>query len=131
MLASVNAAPTTPNRSILKSVNDCGDSSFVGQTNGGSPLISDCQIIQKNIAGGGTWTTGSGSQRQLVQFGTCALGVTVENGLAKVGNQDIIDLINSSIQMFGSGGRVAAKGTMPCQGALGGTSTVDWAIYTN
>ncbi|KAF7967881.1 hypothetical protein HWV62_32820 [Athelia sp. TMB] len=133
MLPNANAAPTTPNRSVLTSNNDCGDSSFVGETSGGSPLISDCQIIQKNIAGGGTWTTSAGAQRQLVQFGTCAFGITViSDGAAIVGNQDIIDLINSSIQLFGSGRRVAAKGAMPCNALFGGPRlTVDWELRTN
>ena len=129
MLVNVNAAPTTPNRSVLNSVNDCGDSSFINQSSGGSPLISDCQMIQRNIAGGGTWTTNAiVGQRQLVQYGTCAFGVTVRSGTANVGNQDIIDIINTSIQMFSYEGRVGSKGTMPCQGPLGGT-TVDWGLY--
>lgn len=81
------------------SINDCGDSTFVDESSGGSPLIADCQQIAANIAGGGTWVTNAeGVQRELVSYGTCAFGVTGVGELTyDVGNQDIIDLINSSI----------------------------------
>ena len=115
------------------SVNDCGDSSFINQSTGGSPLISDCQQITRNIAGSGTWPVAAGAQRQLVQYGTCALGAQLSNtaNIAYVGNQDIIDLINTSIDKFSWNGKVGAKGTMDCQSASGltGSARVDWGIY--
>jgi hypothetical protein len=46
--AVIQAAPILEAR---KSVNDCGDSTFVNQSSGGSPQISDCQQIARNIAG--------------------------------------------------------------------------------
>lgn len=58
LLAIVSGAPTSVNpREILAraSINDCGDSSFINQSSGGSPKVSDCQQITRNIAGGGTW----------------------------------------------------------------------------
>lgn len=68
----------------------------------------------------GRWRTPSGAQHQLVQAGECAFGV---QGLVKdgnigylIGNQDIIDIINESIERFGGSGRVGAKGTMSCKG---------------
>jgi len=115
------------------SVNDCGDSSFINQSTGGSPLISDCQQITRNIASSGTWPVASGAQRKLVQYGTCALGAQLSNtaNIAYVGNQDIIDLINTSIDKFSWNGKVGAKCTMDCQSARGliGSSRVDWGIY--
>lgn len=112
------------------SINDCGDSTFINQSSLGSPKVTDCQQIQRNIAGGGTWTVILNIQRTLVTYGTCAFGVTETTGLnAKIGNQDIIDLINSSIQMFTYEGLVGSKGSMSCQGVVGGNSNVDWGLY--
>jgi hypothetical protein len=70
----------------------------------------------------GTWTVQLGSQHQLVQYGTCAIGVGANpgSGTVHVGNQDIIDLINTSINKFSYQGKVGAKGVTSCQGALGG-----------
>jgi hypothetical protein len=121
------------------SVNDCGDSSFQNESSSGSPTVNDCLQIATNIAGGGTWTVSTiGSpQHQLVQYGTCAFGVTW-NGSNQastyyIGNQDIIDLIHSSINMFQWNGLVGSKGVMNCksdeEGASGGN--VLWGLYHN
>lgn len=112
------------------SVNDCGASTFINQSSGGSPAVTDCQQIATNIAGGGTWTATIDIQRTLVSYGTCNLGVTVTTGIdANIGNQDIMDLIHSSIQMFTYNGLVAAEGTMSCQDSFGFHQSVDWGIY--
>lgn len=120
------------------SVNDCGDSSFINQSSGGSPLISDCQQIAANIHAGGTWSVYEGadlSPTQIVSYGTCVMDVkgrTPDDGTFKIGNQDIIDIINSSIEKFAWNGLVGAMGTTACQGFFGGedyTSTVDWRLY--
>lgn len=100
------ASRTPSSASILfsrDSINDCGGSTFVDESSGGSPLISDCRQIATNIAGGGSWEVENflAQQHQLVQSGTCAFGVQgdgeAEDDGFYVGNQDIIDLINSSI----------------------------------
>lgn len=114
---------------------DCGASSFTDETSGGSPLVADCLQIATNIASGGRWNVDSiiGKQRQLVQFGTCAFGVqgkSVGAGSYFVGNQDIIDLIHSSIQMFAANSPVVgAKGVMPCNGFMSSPVHVTWGIY--
>ncbi|OJJ46519.1 hypothetical protein ASPZODRAFT_132589 [Penicilliopsis zonata CBS 506.65] len=112
--------------SFASQINDCGDSSFDNETSGGSPKVSDCQKIASNIAGGGSWyLDDSTTQRQLVQYGTCAFGARLtENGPNYIGNQDIIDLINDSISKFQSNGLVGSKGSMSCGG-----SGVAWALY--
>jgi len=141
LLASVNAVAVTKNRrspSVLftesadDSINDCGDSSFVDASSSGSPLVSDCLQIAANIAGGGTWEVDSlPIQHQLVQYGTCAFGVTAngDNFLNSywyyVGNQDIIDLIHSSIDLFQWYGLVGASGYMNCQP----DTDVTWGLY--
>jgi len=142
LLVSTQAAPvsaadittneTSPNvlfnPSPGDSVNDCGNSSFTNRSSGGSPTVGDCLQIAANISGGGSWTVEdvAGLQHQLVQYGSCAFGVQgFGSGIVfHVGNQDIIDLIHSSITMFQWNGLVGSKGLMPC----GGTK-VEWGLY--
>jgi Pathogen effector len=116
------------------SIRDCGDSSYDNQTSGASPTGGDCIQITKNIAGGGSWEveSSSGDQHQLVQYGSCALGVQGHTGggsLFHVGNQDIINIIYESINKYMTNGLVGSKGTMTCQGEIGGDVTVDWGLY--
>lgn len=106
LLGLVAATHALPTEGLEKrnSVNDCGDSTFVNKSSGGSPLVADCQVITRNIAGGGTWHPGAGGYWvQLVQYGTCAFGVQGESeaAVANVGNQDIIDV--SFLISLGSG----------------------------
>jgi hypothetical protein len=152
LLAATQAAPAASSLEARKSVNDCSDSTFINQSSGGSPTIGDCQTIARNIAGklsfshevpkhsdsldigGGTWTVGLGGEHhQLVQAGTCAFGINGDSSAnaAYIGNQDIIDLINTSIQRFSWEGKVGAKGHMSCQslqGLIGGGS-LTWGLY--
>lgn len=126
-ISANEATPAVVFKAKRESINDCGDSTFVNQSSGGSPKISDCQQIAANIAGGGSWTILTSDQHQLVQYGTCAFGVTTEDLLPalSIGNQDIIDLINSSIQKFSWNGLVGARGQMACrQGQV-----VFWGLY--
>jgi hypothetical protein len=120
---------------IKPSISDCGDSSFVDQTSDGSPSVSDCMGIVKNIQGTqGEWEVENaiGNQHQLVQFGSCKFGI---RGLNKKGNvdfrigaQDIVDVITESVKQFGGGGKVGAKGQMGCRGTVN-TQDVEWALY--
>ena len=114
------------------SVNDCGDSSFIKQSTGGSPLVSDCRQIIRNVGGSGIWPVAAGAQRKLLQYGTYALGAQLSNtaNIAYVGNHDVIDLIDTSIDKFSWNGKVGATGTMDCQPASGlaGSSRVDWGV---
>jgi hypothetical protein len=115
---------------------ECGTSSFTGATTDASPLVTDCQKIISNIGSQGTWEVENfiEQQHQLVQFGTCAFGVkgTTINGNVNfsVGSQDIVDLINLSIQMFTSNGKVGAGGDMQCKGDVK-QQDVSWGIYHN
>ncbi|KAF3392821.1 hypothetical protein F1880_008720 [Penicillium rolfsii] len=113
----------------------CGDSTFIDQGSGASPLVEDCKQIIKNIEGtdGDYNTSPLEKQRQLLHYGTCHFGVTGKgingNVSFKTGNQDVIDIINDAIKKFGrSDGRIGAKGTMQCQGNIK-EQTVDWGIY--
>ncbi|KAF5668773.1 RF2-like protein [Fusarium denticulatum] len=139
MAAFAAASPITESSTSTltkrKSVNDCGDSTFENHSSGGSPLLADCQRIARNIAGGGTWTVGAGGEHhQLVQYGTCAFGAQGAGSnmnAAYIGNQDIIDLINSSIEKFQWEGKVGAAGVMGCQSLTGlvGSVNMRWGIY--
>ncbi|EFE34865.1 class V chitinase, putative, partial [Trichophyton benhamiae CBS 112371] len=135
----LNNKPDTPLEnypcSPLLARDECEASTFEDQTNGGSPLVSDCKTIIKNIEGtDGQWTTQvvSKNQRQLVDFGTCKFGVeaTKVNGNIAfyVGAQDIVDIITDAIKQFAKDGRVAAKGDMSCRGNAHGQN-VKWGIY--
>lgn len=111
------------------SINDCEVSSFNNETDENSPLVSDCLTLASNIAGGGTWMNGKWTNWPT--FGTCAFQAGSVHHI-KVGNQDIIDLIHSSIDMFASSdGRVGASGSVDCQNMLWPqTDTTGWSIYT-
>lgn len=120
---------------VVPSPNDCGTSTFTDATSDGSPLVTDYQQIVTNIAGTqGSWEVecSVGGQHRLVQYGTCAFGVTGTIGTGdvdfNVGAQDIVDLINSSIEMFASGGLVGASGNIACQGDAV-NDNVNWGLY--
>ncbi|KAK9848647.1 hypothetical protein MYU51_015677 [Penicillium brevicompactum] len=116
-------------------VNDCLDSTFDDQSSNASPLVADCLKIASNISGGGSWTILSGSQHQLVQYGTCAFGVTynrpINPAIMHLGNQDIIDLIKDSIKKFEWYGKVGSKGMMKCKVNNGDHQIVRWGLYHN
>ncbi|PPR05585.1 hypothetical protein CVT24_002786 [Panaeolus cyanescens] len=116
------------------SINNCGNSSFENLTSNGSPLAADCLRIASNIAGGGSWAVALLAHHQLVEYGTCAFGVQAGFYLGvtnfKVGNSDIIDLINDSVRKYKWNGKVGSKGTMPCQSDPSQLNImVDWGIY--
>lgn len=146
VLAAPNLVPATTTNSaspavLFKpspgdSINDCGDSSFENDTSNASPTADDCEMIARNIAGGGTWEVPFSGQHQLVQYGSCAFGVQWNGNTAThyyVGNQDIMDLINSAVTMFEWNGLVGARGVMNCESdelnAMGGN--VLWGLYHN
>lgn len=54
----IGVTPTGPLQAIKRaSENYCGDSTFINQTSGASPKVSDCRVIISNISGGGTWVS--------------------------------------------------------------------------
>jgi hypothetical protein len=129
--SSVPNYPCNP----LQAISDCGDSTFVDQTTSASPTIADCQQIIKNIQNTlGEWEVENAveEQHQLVQYGTCKFGVqgTAIDGNVDfhVGAQDIVDIINTSIQKFSWNGLVGAKGEMGCNGDVKQQS-VEWGLY--
>ncbi|KAH0426127.1 glycosylhydrolase family 18-6 [Colletotrichum camelliae] len=116
-------------------IDNCGDSSFENQSSGASPKVEDCRQIIKNIEGDGRteWTTQVAlGQRAIARFGSCRFGVEATdvsgNADFRVGGQDVIDIINESINRFGGNGRVGAKGTMKCNGSVK-KQGVKWGIY--
>ncbi|KAI2477077.1 Hce2 domain containing protein [Pyrenophora tritici-repentis] len=97
---------------------------------------SNCLEIIENIEGDAstTWTTQviGKNQRKIASFGSCSFGVeaTEQNGNTDfaVGGQDVIDIMNDAVKRFGSGGKVGAKGNMPCNGNIK-QQGVKWGIY--
>ncbi|KAF9033627.1 Ecp2 effector protein [Panaeolus papilionaceus] len=116
-------------------VDRCWDPIYQNQSSGGSPLVSDCLQIAANIARDGEWTTTLIGQRQLVQYGTCAFGVEIDTSNKgpgfnfRVGNEDIITIINESIQRFQWFDKVGAMGFMHCVGNLDIDMFVKWGLY--
>jgi hypothetical protein len=116
--------------------NDCKDSTFENETSDASPSVSDCRKIIDNIQGDGStdWTTEviGHNQREIAKAGSCAFGVeatkTDGNVNFVVGGQDVIDIINTAIEKFGSSGKVGAKGDMSCNGNVKDQS-VNWGLY--
>ncbi|KAH8649335.1 hypothetical protein BX600DRAFT_388677 [Xylariales sp. PMI_506] len=120
---------------VKPSISDCESSTFVDQTSDASPSVDDCLGIVNNIQGTqGEWEVENalGDQHQIVQYGDCKFGI---QGLNKEGNvdfyigaQDIVDIINTSIQMYGGSGKIGAKGQMDCRGDVN-SQDVEWGLY--
>ncbi|KAF4436166.1 hypothetical protein F53441_13310 [Fusarium austroafricanum] len=135
MAGFATASPVSENPSSLAKraqYDMCGDSTFDNHSTGGSPLVKDCQKITRNIAGDGRWDL-TVRHRQVVQYGTCAFGAEIVGQLTAgyIGNTDIIDLINDSINKFQWEGKVGAAGEMSCKSLSGRFSDarVRWGIY--
>jgi len=122
--------------SIPPAPNECGTSTFENETSDASPLVSDCRQIILNIQGtNGKWSPENVNKNTntIASYGTCHFDVQSNNpGNGSVdyyvGAQDIIDLINSSVAMYASNGKVGSKGTMTCKGDAASVS-VTWGIY--
>lgn len=118
---------------IVRRDNHCGDSVFVNESSDGSPLIADCEILRSNIVGGGTWTVNglSGFHSDVASYGTCKFTVyqSVAGTWFYIGNEDIRDLIASSIAKFAWNGKVGASGTMDCDTEDRPQQWTHWGIY--
>ncbi|KAL4935175.1 hypothetical protein BDV06DRAFT_234584 [Aspergillus oleicola] len=124
--------------SVPPGKDECGESSFENETSDASPDVDDCLQIIKNIQDDvstdfTTQVLGK-NQREIAYAGSCAFGVeaTSESGNADfvVGGQDVIDIINTAVEKFGSGGKIGAKGNMDCNGNIK-SQPVLWGIYTH
>ncbi|KAL4805376.1 chitinase [Aspergillus unguis] len=118
-------------------IDTCGESSFENETSDASPDVDDGLQIIKNIQDDAStdWTVQvvGKNQREIAHAGNCAFGAeaTSESGNVEftVGGQDVIDIINTAVEKFGSGGKIGAKGNMGCNGNYK-TQPVLWGIYT-
>lgn len=158
MATLTSAAPSQEISVKREMVDRCWGVIYQNQSSGGSPLVSDCLQIAANIARDGEWVRGSIrltsgvkskqtvsfclpqtttliGQRQLVQYGTCAFGVEIDNRNKgpgfnfRVGNEDIITIINESIRQFQWFDKVGAMGFMDCVGNLDIDMFVKWGLY--
>jgi len=83
-----------------------------------------------NIGGDGDWTIHHiQAVREIAKHKSCQFRAHVEgfNKKTKIGNEDIRDLVFSSIEQFQQDGRVGAIGKMTCAGG----HTVRWEIKSN
>ncbi|RKU39760.1 hypothetical protein DL546_000626 [Coniochaeta pulveracea] len=133
--------PPSPYIDIPKdAVNKCGSTNFTDETTEGSPFVADCLQIVKNIARGGSWEVEEvmGNEHQLVQHGTCAFAVKpwrIEMNMAmwyKLGNEDIMSVIQDSAKQFARNGKLGASGQMHCQSAAPlFLKFINWRIFKN
>ncbi|KAK4224461.1 putative necrosis-inducing factor-domain-containing protein [Podospora fimiseda] len=123
--------------------NQCGASTFINKSSGGSPKTTDCVKIRDHYRTANgyfqtyTWDYGSHWTR-LVITGTCVFGVKSKNGAyPRIGSEDISDLTKDAINRFktsDSPSRVGAEGNMGCNVQLisvSGSASVNWAIFHN
>lgn len=146
------------NAGVSAGANDCGDSSFVKITQSDRPVVADCQQLVKNLAGDKQWVVTTGGV-QVAVYQTCKLTFDDEcdgdmltcscvgafnavsfGGNSIIGNADVIDLINDSINKFQDNGYLGAKGSynmyvassgsVPCTSAKTTDKQVrvDWTI---
>jgi GH18 family chitinase len=102
--------------------NECGNSTFENRGSDISPKVEDCleiiRIIERDPSTSWSVEVVKG-QRQIAEAGSCRFGVEAtwvgDNADFMVGGQDVIDIINDAVRMFGSTGRVGARGYMDCK----------------
>lgn len=120
----------------------CGASSFVNKSSGGSPKTVDCKAIMTHyqsadghfvamsnfdLKAGGAWC-------RLVITGSCVFGIKSKNQWdPRVGGSDIADLTRDAMAKFktaGSPSRTGAEGNMGCSTDMfRGTASVNWALF--
>ena len=122
---------------IFPGKNHCGASTFENRGSDASPLVDDCKQIIRNIEEDAStdWTHAIVGYREILKHGSCRFGIERTGGTGgavqfRVGGQDVIDVIKESIERFGGGDRVGAKGVMSCSGTTASTHVdVEWGIY--
>jgi GH18 family chitinase len=134
-LVKADSSPNYP-CDIPPGNNFCDDSSFENRGSDASPSVDDCRTIIANIQDDPytQWkhTVVGKRHRQITEAGSCAFGIkaTKVNGNVdfEIGGQDVIDIINDSINKFGGTGKIGARGSMTCNGNIKGQA-VEWGIY--
>ncbi|KAF9776449.1 hypothetical protein IL306_005363 [Fusarium sp. DS 682] len=84
---------------------ECEESSFKDETSDKSPLVKDY--------GSTKWTTQvvGNNQRKIAAAGTCAFGVEA----IKVDGNDVIGIINATVEEYSKNGKVGAKSEFALQ----------------
>jgi hypothetical protein len=117
--------------------NDCKDSNFIDETGDDSnATVEECKQIIRIIQGDGStdWTIQiiGHEYREIARSGECSFGIEASktNGNVEfvIGGQDVIDIINTAIERYGSGGKLAVKGQMACKGNVKDQATT-WYRY--
>lgn len=103
--------------------NDCGLSTFENHSSSASPKAEDCRQITRNIAREGSWNVGPFHDRTVVAYASCQFTISATIW-TNIGNEDIIDIINDSIDKFQWEGKVGARGEMECGG-----NQIIWGIH--
>ncbi|KAK2017810.1 hypothetical protein LZ32DRAFT_614113 [Colletotrichum eremochloae] len=113
----------------------CGDSTFENTTNGNSAYVSDCLTMRDLLLSRDEQWAVPQYQRTLAWAASCAFGANIMNiwpPQAWIGGKDLADIIGTSVRLYGGGGRLGAKGDMPCQDRVtqgGGEIDTFWGLY--
>ncbi|KAK1982292.1 putative necrosis-inducing factor-domain-containing protein [Colletotrichum cereale] len=140
-LAAAAPVPVSPNASHPSYLfpraprGYCGDSTFENTTNGNSAYANDCVAMRDLLLSRDEQWAISSVQRTLAWAASCAFGAQIYSALppqAWIGGRDLADIIAVSLQRFGGGGRLGAKGEMDCQDRVtlgGGDIYTTWGLY--
>jgi hypothetical protein len=128
--------PGYPCIGVLES--DCEGYTYYGDSSCASPYIKDCQQMLQNFDQSGGHNIEIGHNVQIANYQTCALNVKGPAGKTfySVGLQDIIDLVNNSINNGSLYNpdyptQIGAGGSMVCSAQPQGTENVAWSIDLN
>jgi hypothetical protein len=131
-IIAIPASPNFDNNPInilqAREGDHCYESTFHGETFNGSALITDCQQLADSLDGSLSKEVDK-YERPYAIHGTCKFlvynNIRPYHYIARVGDQDVKDIIRDSISKFGRDGRVGARGTMRCNP---GNQYVSWSI---
>ncbi|KAI5925852.1 putative necrosis-inducing factor-domain-containing protein [Camillea tinctor] len=119
--------------SDAKDRNFCGTSSFENRSSGGSPSAADCECVRDFAAGHKGFYRINRSDADtffpVITCGTCRFGADTSNFFGtQVGNEDIVDVVNTALDLFRSDGHVGAYGEMGCDNSFQ-TAKTTWGLY--
>lgn len=126
--ARTAVSDSTPESLIFRRSGHCGMSSFAGETSTGSPKISDCVNLVEKFNPSKTYKIGT-ERKEMGRYGNCRFMARAYSANTKLGNEDIRDLLRSSIDRYAKDGRVGARGSMHCAGGGSGAEKVDWWVW--
>ncbi|KAK4450384.1 hypothetical protein QBC34DRAFT_267223, partial [Podospora aff. communis PSN243] len=101
----------------------CGDSTFIIETSDGSPFVSDCQQLSRNLF----VTMDPRKWRYFAMHRTCAIGMRrFDLKAIVIGTDDVKDIIRDLIKLNPRKDRVGGKGVMRCEPYR---RELEWSVF--